>query len=83
MRAGHVAGAVLSNLPGALQVHWGVVSATGSGPASVSVKLRGASSATPGVRYLAGYAPTVGDTVAVLVVPTGEGVDYLCLGKTA
>jgi hypothetical protein len=60
-------------------VRWGQVTATATAPNSLSVKLDGSSTATPGLRYLASYTPTVGDTV----VAVQNGPDVLVLGKLA
>ncbi len=49
-----------------LRLRQGVVAVVNTAPASVDVKIGGAAPATPKVRYLAGYTPTVGDTVWLL-----------------
>lgn len=55
----------------------GVVTATATGPSSVTLKINGSSVARPGIAYLASYSPTVGDVVRILTV----GRDRLVIGK--
>lgn len=63
-----------------LRALWGLVTATSVGPPhSVSVKLQGASTATSGLRYLAGYSPVVNDVVLILVIHS----DLVVLGPVA
>jgi hypothetical protein len=60
--------------------HFGVVqSSTAGPPASVTVTLSGSSTSTAGIRYLASYTPTNGDTVLIL----RAGGDLVCIGKLA
>lgn len=44
---------------------WGVVHKVNANPNTVDLLLDGASTVTPGVRYLGSYTPTVGDVVYV------------------
>lgn len=58
----------------------GVVTAVNAGPpASVDVRLGSATTATPKVRYLASYAPSVGHTVWLLLLER----DAVVLGRLA
>lgn len=62
---------------------WGQVEAVHTSPNTVDLYLDGASSLTPGVRYLASYSPTVGDVVLVGRHITGAGQDRFVFGKLA
>ena len=63
---------------------WGKVTATAAGPpATISVTVNGATTATTGIRYLAGYTPAVNDVVCGWVVYGSRGPDYVALGKLA
>lgn len=59
---------------------WGVVVATHTLPNSVDVQLDGSSTTTAGVRYLAGYTPTVNDYVLIARLNL---TDRVVLGKLA
>lgn len=67
--ARHVAHALRRELNGRQFVNapwqWGVVHAAHTSPNTVDLYLDGATTLTPGVRYVKSYAPTVGDTVLV------------------
>lgn len=72
-----------SQVGGPVSVGWAVVTATGTGPASVTIKLRGSSSTIAGVRYGKWYTPTVGDVVMVLEWATDAGQDRVVIGPLA
>lgn len=78
-----LAAEIRSAAPESLVLAWGVVTALTTSPNAVTAKMNGSSQTTSGIRYLSGYAPTVGDTIAVLEWPAQHGRDYLALGKTA
>jgi hypothetical protein len=63
----------------------GTVTATGTAPNTVTVSIIGAATQAAAVcRYLAGYVPTVNDTVLLAEWPTEAGaVDRCVLGKLA
>lgn len=60
-------------------IQYGTITAVHTSPNTVDVKLDGASTATLGLRYLAGYSPTVGDGVVVMRYAS----DRFVLGKLA
>lgn len=63
-----------------LPVQWGVVHAVHTSPNTVDMYLDGSTVLTPGIRYLDGYSPTVGDSgIPVL----RQGSDRFALGKLA
>jgi hypothetical protein len=80
-----VVASIFANLPeGPVTLHWGVVHATHTGPPkSLDVFIDGSATATPSVRYSAGYTPTIGDFVAVLQTSTQSGSDHYVLGPPA
>jgi hypothetical protein len=56
-----------------------VATAPAGSPPTVSVYIGGAATATPGLRYLASYAPVVDDVVEILE----QGRTRIVLGKLA
>lgn len=58
---------------------WGVISAVHTSPNTVDVYLDGSTVATLEIRYLASYAPVVGDTVLL----GRMGADRWVFGKLA
>lgn len=62
---------------------WGVVEAVHTSPNTVDCYLDGATTLTTGIRYLASYTPTVGDTVVLCRHITQAGQDRWVLGKLA
>lgn len=71
----HVGGSQFTQAP----YQWGVVNAAHTAPNTVDVLLDGSTVATLEIRYLAGYTPTVGDTVLV----GRMGSDRWVFGKLA
>lgn len=70
----------LKNPPEGLALRWAVVQSLQAGPpASLTLRMGGDATDVPGVRYLAAYSPTAGDTVAVLLAAG----DLLVLGRLA
>lgn len=58
---------------------WATVTAISAGPPKTVTLQQGTLSPVSGIRYDAGYTPTVGDTV----YGDTDGNDYLVLGKRA
>ncbi|HEX7355250.1 MAG TPA: hypothetical protein VF288_10510 [Mycobacteriales bacterium] len=62
---------------------WGTVTAVNTSPNSVDVKMDGSDYVTPGVRYMSGYSPTVGDVVFVARMQGSSRTARVVHGKLA
>jgi hypothetical protein len=61
-------------------IQWGTVHAVNTAPRTVDLYLDGATTVTPGIRYLGWWAPAVGETIPVLRGPKGLQTDRIALG---
>lgn len=62
---------------------WATVHAIHTSPNTVDVYMDGASTLTPGVRYLSTYTPTVGDVVVVGRMQAQSRTARFVIGKLA